>query len=116
MVPDSNGTGPNNGTAGGAAATQNDLSNATNRSATGELTENPACINNISGWYTRTGNTETDAFTGIRKVVIKWDGATIGTFNDNELTSIGTIKRYCLWRLLLCSRIKSRRQCLWVVY
>ena len=87
-----NGTGPNNGTAGGAAATQNDLSNATNRSATGGLTENPACINNISGWYTRTGNTETDAFTGIRKVVIKWDGATIGTFNDNELTSIGTIK------------------------
>ena len=43
------GTGPNNGTAGGAAATQSDLSNATNRSATGGLTENPACINNISG-------------------------------------------------------------------
>ena len=43
-----NGTGPRNGTAGGAAATQNDLSNATARSATGGLTENPACINNIS--------------------------------------------------------------------
>ena len=87
-----NGTGPNNGTAGGAAATQNDLSNATNRSATGGLTENPACINNISGWYTRTGGSENDPFEGIRKVVIKWDGATIGTFNDNELTSIGTTK------------------------
>ena len=87
-----NGTGPNNGTAGGAAATQNDLSNATNRSATGGLTENPACINNISGWYTRTGGDEDDPFEDIRKVVIKWDGATIGTFNDNELTSIGTTK------------------------
>ena len=87
-----NGTGPNNGTAGGAAATQSDLSNATSRSATGGLTENPACINNISGWYTRTGNAENDPFVDIRKVVIKWDGATIGTFNDNELTSIGTTK------------------------
>lgn len=85
------GTGSNNGSAGGAAATESDLSNATSRSATGGLTQNPACINNISGWYTRTGSGETDPY-DLRKVVIKWDGATIGTFDDNELTSIGTVK------------------------
>ena len=88
------GTGPSstvNGGAGGAAATESDLSNATNRTATGGLTENPACIGGISGWYTRTGSEETDPY-DLRKVVIKWDGATIGTFDDDELTSIGTIK------------------------
>ena len=85
------GTGSNNGSAGGAAATESDLSNATSRSATGGLTQNPACIGGISGWYTRTGSGENDPY-DLRKVVIKWDGATIGTFDDNELTSIGTVK------------------------
>ena len=107
---------PNNGTAGGVGATQNDLSNAANRSATGGLTENPACINNISGWYTRTGNTETDAFTGIRTLVIKWDGATIGSFTDKEIITIGTIRGVIKNGYFYAPGIKSRKQCLWVVY
>ena len=86
------GTGSRNGTGAGVGFAQSDLSNATARSATGGLTENPACINNISGWYTRTGNTETDAFTGIRTLVIKWDGATIGSFTDKEIVTIGTAR------------------------
>lgn len=83
------GTGSRKGTGAGVAVTSSDLSYDGNRSATGGLTENPACINNISGWYTRTGNTETDPFEGIRTLVIKWDGATIGSFTDKEIITIG---------------------------
>ena len=86
------GTGSRKGTGAGVGFAQSDLSGAAARSATGGLTENPACINNISGWYTRTGNTETDAFTGIRTLVIKWDGATIGSFTDKEIVTIGTAR------------------------
>ena len=75
------GTGPNNGEKGGAAL--GSTSGATSRSATGGLTENPACISNISGWYTRTGGTENDPLSSIRTVVIKWDGTTIGSFKDD---------------------------------
>ena len=56
---------------------------ATSRNATGGLTQNPACISNISGWYTRTGGTENDPLSSIRTVVIKWDGTTIGSFKDD---------------------------------
>ena len=86
------GTGSRNGTGAGVGFAQGDLSNATARSGTGGLTQNPACIGGISGWYTRTGGTETDPFTGIRTLVIKWDGATIGSFTDKEIVTIGTAR------------------------
>ena len=75
------GTGPNSGEKGGAEL--GSTSGATSRNATGGLTQNPACISNISGWYTRTGGTENDPLSSIRTVVIKWDGTTIGSFKDD---------------------------------
>tara|TARA_B100002019_G_C21274725_1_gene604680 strand:- start:4258 stop:7947 length:3690 start_codon:yes stop_codon:yes gene_type:complete len=47
------------------------------RQATGNLNQNPLCLNVTDGWHTRSGAPQTNPTTAIRKLVILWNGTTI---------------------------------------
>jgi len=68
--------------------------NPTTRTATGGLTENPLCTSVQNGWYTRSGGPEDNPYSGIRRLIIIWQGVTIynttsPSYTDGDYVVIG---------------------------
>lgn len=61
-----------NGSGSGASYT-----NETVRTGKGNLTQKPSCTNTNNGWYTRSGNNETEGDQDVRALQILWGGTLI---------------------------------------
>lgn len=60
--------------------------------AVGSLTTNPALTSSATyGWYTRSGGPESSAYSGIRQLVIKWNGTVIYNGSSSIIAADGSV-------------------------